>query len=518
MVLLTLIVACLERTGEEVKPLDPRFTELPSGVGAEADGAGWQGPFDDYEGEVVRISGVITSEFGTAVDLDFRAPDAAAEGGRVALGKVALEEPGVWSLAVPLDFGSMVVESFQDLLNDGPTEEDPYGWIEIEIGSESLDNLEIQLEVGGLQKARLAANEASDPFADFEGTSVNLSGTFASEVEAIVQVDMRHGENLENLAKWLVPTPGPWSISVPESLGAVEIQAFQDVLSDGPSDDDPFGFTTLEVKAADLDFGSLALVEGGKLLLAEAKGHSEEAGENGSVAVAPFADHEGPWTEMVGQITSALGGSVIVDVRVSDSSQPGGNKRLAGFSLEGPGTRTFRVPQGLGELILELYQDPDSDGPSDLDPWAQVVLQAGAVEQLSFEVELISGARGQPGGSPGGGGGGSLLSVDEEGITISGEIVLSEGLEIEGFLDLDVFTLDSESPGGRRYLGKLKLPPGEFSFDVPKNLTLLEMEAFHDQAGDGPTPGDAFGTCSCNPLKLDGVDVKGLVLEVSTGP
>ena len=467
----------------------------------------------------MRISGEITTDFGSPVDLDFRAPDESAEGGRVALGKVALEKPGTWSLAVPLDFGPMVVESFQDLLNDGPTEDDPYGWIEIEIGSESVQDLEIVLEIGGLKKARLEFSMSTEPFAEYEGSLVSLSGVFDSQLEAVVQVDMRHGENLEQLSKWLSLMPGPWSADVPENLGAVEIQVFQDKTNDGPSDDDPFGFASFVVGDADLNFGSLGLIEGGKLLLAEAKGHSEEMGQPGVAGAAgvPFAEHEGPWTEIEAQISSELGGRVIVDVRVADADEVGGNRRLAGLSLEGPGTRTFRVPQGLGELILELYQDPGSDGPSDLDPWAQVVLQAGAVEQLSVEVELVSGARGQPGSSAGAGGGGSLLSVGEEGISVAGKIVLSEGLEIEGLMDLDVFTLDSESPGGRRYLGKLKVPPGDFSFEVPKELTLLEMEVFHDQAGDGPTPGDAFGACSCNPLKLNGVDVTGLLIEVSTG-
>jgi len=177
----------------------------------------------------------------------------------------------------------------------------------------------------------------------------------------------------------------------------------------------------------------------------------------------------------------------------------------------------LEVPAGLGPLILEAFQDPGADGPSDLDPYFTAEVEVGT-EPLALEISLLAGTRGQPGAGAKGRGGGSVFAgVGEAGIQISGEIRLDEGLALEGLLDLDVFSVDANAPGGRRYVGKLKVPPGPFTFRVPKTVSALELEAFLDLDADGPTPGDAFGACKCNPLKLDGTDVSGIEVFVVAG-
>jgi len=511
-VVLLLILGCLERTEEGVRPLDARFGVLPEGVGAEVGSAGM-----DHTGDKVLLSGAVTAEGVGPVDLDFRAPSAEDESGKVSLGKLTLGGPGPWELEVPVGFGELMIEAFQDLGNDGPTVDDPYAWLSVEVAEDPMAEINLDLEAGALEEARVEAAAASDPFADHTGDWVVLSGTLQATADRPIQLDLRSMETLAVLGKWTASEPGEFSMKVPANLGALQFQVFQDLDDDGPSDTDPFGVAEVEVEGSDVSFGTLVLVEGGKLLLAEQMGHTKQGEEGGEES--PFADHDGPWTQINAVVTSDQGGVVRVDLRVPDASEPGGNRRLGGITWEGPGKRTLEVPVGLGVLIIEAYQDPGADGPSDLDPYFAAELEVGT-EPLSLEVPLLAGTRGQPGGGAkgGGGGGGSVFAgVGEDGIQISGEIRLDEGLELEGLLDLDVFSSEADAPGGRRYVGKLKVPAGPFSFRVPRTISALELEAFLDVDADGPTPGDAFGACKCNPLKLDGTDVSGIEVFVVAG-
>ncbi len=514
MVLL-LILGCLERTEEGTRPLDERFSVLPEGVGAEVGSAGMALPFADHTGDKVLLSGVVTAEGADPVDLDFRAPSSEEESGMVSLGKLTLGAPGPWELEVPVSFGELKIEAFQDVGNNGPTVEDPYAWLSVDVAEDPVAEINLDLEVGALARARAEASAGSDPFADHTGKWVVVSGILQATADYPIQLDVRSMETLAVLGKWAASQPGEFSMKVPANLGALQFQVFQDVDDDGPSDADPFGVAEVEVGASDVSFGTLALVKGGKLLLAEQMGHTEQGEKGGEVF--PFADHDGPWTQINAVVTSDQGGSVTVDLRVPDASKPGGNRRLGGVTWEGPGQRKLDVPAGLGVLILEAYQDPGADGPSDLDPYFMGEVVVGT-EPLSLEVPLLAGTRGQPGmGAQSGGGGSVFAGVGKDGIQISGEIRLEEGLELGGLLDLDVFSSDAEAPGGRRYLWKLKVPPGPFSFRVPRTVSALELEAFLDSDADGPTPGDAFGACTCNPLKLDGTDVSGIEVLVVAG-
>jgi hypothetical protein len=86
-----------------------------------------------------------------------------------------------------------------------------------------------------------------------------------------------------------------------------------------------------------------------------------------------------------------------------------------------------------------------------------------------------------------------LFELGTDPVGVSGTLRLADGVDAIEFIDLDLFAPDSDSPGGRLYLGKLKFKPGPFSFLVPKDLGPLELEAFGDIGSDGPTPGDPFG-------------------------
>ena len=83
---------------------------------------------------------------------------------------------------------------------------------------------------------------------------------------------------------------------------------------------------------------------------------------------------------------------------------------------------------------------------------------------------------------------------------VSGTLVTT----VDGTIDLDLFREDESAPGGRKLLGKLKRAPGPFEILVPAAVETLELDAFVDQTGDGPSGDDPRGS------------VKGLM--VSSGP
>ena len=93
---------------------------------------------------------------------------------------------------------------------------------------------------------------------------------------------------------------------------------------------------------------------------------------------------------------------------------------------------------------------------------------------------------------PGVGGGSSVpfSSDDRPRVTLRG--VLESPLDMA--VDLDIRVPDAKAPGGMRGEGKVLLEgPGPFELEVPADLRELELQAFQDEAADGPTSEDHFG-------------------------
>ena len=82
-------------------------------------------------------------------------------------------------------------------------------------------------------------------------------------------------------------------------------------------------------------------------------------------------------------------------------------------------------------------------------------------------------------------------------VKLNGVIVRGAGTEA---VDIDIFQVDAEGPGGRVYLCKTKRRPGPFELEVPSGQGKLLLEAFLDRSGDGPSSDDPFVACPCNPV------------------
>jgi hypothetical protein len=103
------------------------------------------------------------------------------------------------------------------------------------------------------------------------------------------------------------------------------------------------------------------------------------------------------------------------------------------------------------------------------------------------------------------------MGVEGPRVTLSGELVWPQG----GTIDLDLFRPDDRASGGRRPLGKLKLPPGPFEIAVPEGYGPLVLEAFIDLAQDGPGVGDPRGCSPGGAVVVGGSDIDGVVIELS---
>lgn len=355
----------------------------------------------------------------------------------------------------------------------------------------------------------------AEPFADLgPGESVVLVLQVTSETEEPVDVDLLVPDStmeggFANAGKVLMEGPDELSLRVPRGLGPLVLLAFQDLDSNGPSDSDPFAGLTLEVGEVDQQRLSLDLIVGGRAAFALQGASSRTA----------FPEHEGQWTHLIGSVESPLRGSIAVDFLVPDASSQAGVRFLAKTLLSGPGHYNIAVPQGLGELTVQFFQDATGDGPDATDPFAQVVIQVEDQEELALDLVL------EPGGflnaatpSEGGGGPGPSQGVfDELGdspVTLSGELVLEGGLKATQ-VAVDVYRVDPGGHGGRSFLKKIYLVPGAFSIQAPSGYGGLLLEASIDPDGDGPTPGDPQGACEQNPVMVGSKDLDDLRIVVA---
>ena len=416
--------------------------------------------------------------------------------------------------------GIQQFQIFQDLLDEGLTGDDPLGWLEL--GKATVN-------VFGNSPGQKGGDEEPDLvslFGDLVGSMVMVSGSISGIEEGPLDLDLLVA-NAEMpggsayVGKILLDGPGVFSFEAPGNLGLLSIQAFHDLTGDGPSRDDPFAFTDLQVGGQDIQGVDLVLEIGGRAVLTAQK--DQGGGSSPDDSPGPFVDHDGEWTLVGGTLTGAGEGLVDADLRVLDTKAKGGNRQLGKLKLDhSDGTWEMQVPRGMGMLVLEVFQDLDGDGPSNDEPYATATIDVGSQQRIQLDLALLVSARGEP--SPGNpattkrADGAIFPDLGSDPVTLSGTISVGPGVSVEAAqVALDVFSQGGTSEAGRNYLGKLMVGPGAFRIKAPRGVGKLELEAYVDLGGDGPSPGDPFGSCTANPVEVADRDVDGLsiVLEVS---
>jgi hypothetical protein len=240
----------------------------------------------------------------------------------------------------------------------------------------------------------------------------------------------------------------------------------------------------------------------------------------------PFADDEGERVSIRGLVTSEIEGSVDLDVATMDSSAPGGSVQEGKLMYAAPGEFVIEVPVGTGEMLLSAFQDLDKDGPSAVDPYAEIKIMVESEPVEGIVLALVKGARdegmtgpthvemphgaGSAEGSSGAvhGGGDLFEGMEGDRVMVSGTIAWG-GTEV---VDVDLFTPDLELAGGRKLLGKLKKESGAFEISVPASIGRLELEAFVDLAQDGPSPEDP--NAMVRDINVSDGNVEGVLLEL----
>ena len=303
--------ACLEKVTGKPVALDARFTVQSTGM-LGPDDTGTPGPddtgrsghaeitheeiehvevlpptpFEGYEGERVLVSGLIVGDESVVVDLDVARVDETAESGLVSEGKLLFSGPGEFELSVPESVGLLKLSAFQDLDDDGPSLTDPYAELAIDVGTDAVTDLMLELVVGARERTSggpghgdavhvdappgFVSGQApsageqpldTDPFEGVEGERVAVSGGLVYGGEGVVDVDLfkanASAPGGRILLGKLKRRPGVFSFQVPISVGVLELDAFADLTSDGPSGDDP----RASVRGIDLTAGSVTGLE-----------------------------------------------------------------------------------------------------------------------------------------------------------------------------------------------------------------------------------------------------------------
>jgi len=347
------------------------------------------------------------------------------------------------------------------------------------------------------------------PFQDTEGEKISVSGTVSSEATGGVDVDVSVVDDaapggLVRAGKLKLDGPGDFSFEVPVSIGWIQVAAFQDVEKDGPSENDPYAESRFEVQAESVTGLELALVLGGRTSSSSGPVHKEVPPPE------PFSDVEGERVTISGIIRSERMNPVDLDVGRKDEAAPGGVTAEGKLVFPEPGAFSLDVPSNVGRLRLAAFQDLEQDGPSAQDPYAELEVEVGSASVSGVEFDLVVGSRDEGAGGgpehveapPGFGSGQAppptgtptqsdpFADIEGDRVDVSGSLVW-RGDEV---VDLDLFTPDTSAGGGRRLLGKLKKSVGAFTLSVPVSLGVLELDAFADLTGDGPTGDDPRAT------------------------
>ncbi len=282
LVLLLLPGCWLEEVTGEPAPLDPAFYEaVEAQQGMPGVGGGDAVPFGAYPGERVTVSGVVVGPTDDPVDLDVRTPDPTVEGGMKGHGKLLLEEPGPFELRVPKALGKLELQAFQDAEADGPTSDDPFAQVLLQV--DEIDVTDVTLELvagargqGGPQHAPASpgapgggpgggAGGGEDLFAGASGPRVTVRGNIVYDGDGTVDLDVfvpdestaggrRHRGKL-------MRAPGAYELTVPAGFGPLILEAFIDVNQNGPGPGDPMGrYAGNPVVVGDVDLEGIDIV------------------------------------------------------------------------------------------------------------------------------------------------------------------------------------------------------------------------------------------------------------------
>jgi len=381
LVLGLLVAFSLEEVTDSPPPLDPRFVQ---GGGASAVGPGpGQVPFSDYDGDLVVVKGTLFADAAGALDLDLWKVDPSAPGSRTHLGKVGIEGPGPFQLEVPVDFGTLQIESFRDLNGDGPSMDDPFGRTECEVGSSAVEGVELVLELGGMGQHHgglPADGPDGTPSGGPEHRDMPPGGEGGEGEQGAEHQEAAEGAPGGEERVHVEMPPGGGEADPPPSGPGAEGDA-------DPSAADAGSFEHVEAPPGAPGGGDGSVHDPS----APPDGAPPGAAPSGA-GRDPFASVDGPRVVVSGTIVYANAAAVMdLDIFRNDPSGPGG-RAFVGKKKLSPGPFELSVPRSFGKISLEVFLDATGDGPSADDPFAAcpcnpLSLSRGDVHAIEIRVE-----------------------------------------------------------------------------------------------------------------------------------
>ncbi len=522
MLPLLLTIACMERVTDRAIPLDPRFYEGGSDADNPGAGSGQLGvPWANEAGEKVELSFAITGHEPGTVQLDVVVEDAAAPGGLKRLGRVEGTESPLM-LSVPTSVSAFTAEVFQDVTQDGPSDDDPYATLKVDLNALPEGPIPVVLVVGARPVPTGGGPEGgggggmAEPWAGYSGETVTFNAVILSDDEGAIQVDFAEIDaaspgGQKRVGQLRLPIVGAVSVEVPKSLEKFRIEAFQDRDGDGPLGDDPYAELTTIVASIGATPVTLQLVVGSR-----GQAGSGGAGE-GAGPVGPGGGPQAPWEGMSGptvtfaaDIVVATPGEIQIDVNQADPTAPGGQKRVGQVRLMGAGPVSFPVPTSVSSFSILAFQDLDHNGPGGDEPSAELTVAAADV-QTRAKLTLVAGGRRQPGspstpGPPPSEGVPAIPSGPS--VELSGAVRATAKQKVV----IDIFQAGASGGSARKHLYKTETNSPSWELRVPTRLGAIEIEAYQDAAGDGPK-GDVV-TRYAGSVVVSESDLKGLDLAL----
>ena len=206
-----------------------------------------------------------------------------------------------------------------------------------------------------------------------------------------------------------------------------------------------------------------------------------------------YIGYRGETVHLKGVVESTLSYPIQIDVNEFDPAKEGGVRRVGALHLPEPGPFEADVPAFIPKLQLQAFQDPAVDGPSDTDPFGEVVVPIAGAAPAELRIELVVGARGKaqagPESTPAAGGG---LAANTSFFPAGPRVMLSGTIKSDhpDQVSLDFFKKDGQGEGGRSFLFKLTVSPGGWDQEFPVRYGTIEVEAYQDLEADGPSLGD----------------------------
>ncbi len=287
------LVGCLERVTDTPVPLDPRYYEGHAEVGeaqGSGDGTGGATPWADAKGARRTLRVIVASDTEGTVQLDVGEYDATSASRTKRVGTIQMAGPDTQVLEVPATVDKVLLQAFQDLDGDGPTDADPFGTAEIAMAGTSQ---EMTLKLvkgaraqpsgggsagpgGGAPSATPAPPGAPgggpgggtsggvDTLVLPAGPRATLYGTIQASRDLPVVLDVFSsdpvapgGRIFQGRVRVKV---GAFSVALSRSFKQVEIEAYQDLTGDSRTNDDPATRADRPVDVSAGDASGLVLV------------------------------------------------------------------------------------------------------------------------------------------------------------------------------------------------------------------------------------------------------------------